>query len=82
MIDVFHTIHQVEGEIMNLNFKQIKKSTLSDSIIKQIFEMITQGTYLPVKNCLPRETLPSCLSVSPPQSGSDAFLCALLAEAM
>lgn len=51
---------------MNLNFKQIKKSTLSDSIIKQIFEMITQGNILPGQKLPSERDLAEALSVSRP----------------
>lgn len=50
----------------NLNFKQIKKATLSDSIIKQIFEMISQGNILPGQKLPSERDLAEALSVSRP----------------
>ncbi|MDX9871524.1 MAG: FadR/GntR family transcriptional regulator [Clostridia bacterium] len=51
---------------MELNFKQIKKSTLSDSIIKQIFEMISQGNIAPGQKLPSERDLAEALTVSRP----------------
>lgn len=51
---------------MNLNFKQIKKSTLSDSIVQQIIEMISAGNILPGERLPSERDLAEALSVSRP----------------
>lgn len=51
---------------MKQNFKRIKKSTLSDSIINQILQMISEGELLPGQKLPSERALAEILAVSRP----------------